>query len=381
MANTPSVSITISKNNLLRNIPAIDGIAAFIGTGSTVGNLDKIFKVNSLEDAVDQGITLAAEPAAYKVLREFYQELGGNQEVILMLVANTVTMTAMLLHTDPTMAEKVITAGEGRISHLGVFRNPPVGYDPGEDFFDADVATAVAAAQSFVEAQNAKLRFLRVLIEGRIAVEASTTIYAPNTASAGGVGVVLGDTVSGKGAAIGLALGRRMKYAAHIKLGKVANGPITATAIYIGTKTLANVTNLDTLHGKGVISFVTYPGKAGFYFGIDNMATNDDFRILVHGSVIDAAAKVAASVYIDELESEVDAEADGSIKELNAKYLEDRMRQQALVTLGERISDIDILVDRSVNIVTTSKTKIKIRVLPKGYNTWIEVDLGLTASI
>lgn len=381
MANTPSVSITISKNNLLRNIPAIDGIAAFIGTGSTVGNLDKIFKVNSLEDAVDQGITLAAEPAAYKVLREFYQELGGNQEVILMLVANTVTMTAMLLHTDPTMAEKVITAGEGRISHLGVFRNPPVGYDPGEHFFDADVATAVTAAKAFVENQNTKLRFLRVLIEGRIADEANTTIYAPNTASAGAAGVVLGDTVSGKGAAIGLALGRRMKYAAHIKLGKVANGPLTATAIYIGTKTLDNVTNLDTLHGKGVISFVTYPGKAGFYFGIDNMATNDDFRILVHGSVIDAAAKVAASVYIDELESEVDAEADGSIKELNAKYLEDRMLQQALVTLGERISDIDILVDRSVNIVTTSKTKIKIRVLPKGYNTWIEVDLGLTASI
>ncbi len=381
MANTPSVSITISKNNLLRNIPAIDGIAAFIGTGSTVGNLDKIFKVNSLEDAVDQGITLAAEPAAYKVLREFFQELGGNQEVILMLVANTVTMTAMLLHTDPTMAEKVITAGEGRISHLGVFRNPPVGYDPGEDFFDADVATAVTAAKAFVDNQNTKLRFLRVLIEGRIADETDTTIYAPNTASAGAAGVVLGDTVSGKGAAIGLALGRRMKYAAHIKLGKVANGPLTATAIYIGTKTLDNVTNLDTLHGKGVISFVTYPGKAGFYFGIDNMATNDDFRILVHGSVIDAAAKVAASVYIDELESEVDAEGDGSIKELNAKYLEDRMRQQALVTLGERISDIDILVDRSVNIVTTSKTKIKIRVLPKGYNTWIEVDLGLTASI
>lgn len=381
MSNIPSVSITISKNNLLRNIPAIDGIAAFIGTGTTAGNLDKIFKINSLEDAIDQGITLADEPTAYKVLREFYQELGGNQETILMLVANTETMTSMLLHTDPDMAEKVVAAGEGRISHLGVFRNPPVGYDPGEEYFDADVAAAVTAGKAFVEAQNAKLRYLRVLIEGRIADETDTTIYAPNTASAGSVGVVLGDTQSGKGAAIGLVLGRRMKYAAHIKLGKVANGPLTATAIYIGTKPLSNVNNLDTLHGKGVISFVTYPGKAGFYFGIDNMATNDDFGILVHGSVIDAAAKVAASVYIDELESEVDAESDGTIKELNAKYLEDRMRQQALVTLGERISDIDVLVDRTVNIVQTSKTKIKIRVLPKGYNTWIEVDLGLTASI
>lgn len=336
------------------------------------------------------GVTAVAEiPAVlaadnsklHKEVKEFYTELGGNQEIYVMIVAKDITMTEMLDSTSVSMANKLIAFAEGKISKLGVFRTPDEGYDAGDDFFDADVLTALTAAKSFVQAQNAKLSFLRVLIEGRLADEDSATIFAPNTATNGFAGVVLGDTVSGTGAAIGLTLGRSAKYACHIKLGKVANGALSANAIFIGTKALKTVTNLDALHGKGVICFVTYPQKAGFFFGIDNMASTDDFKILVHGAVIDAAAKVTAAVYIDELEGEVDTNADGTITELDAKHLEDRVEQQAQVTLGDRITAIEALVDRTVNIINTSTTKVRIRVRPKGYNTFIEVDLGLTAGV
>lgn len=311
----------------------------------------------------------------YKTVKEFYQELGGNQELFIMMMDEY--MSTMLDSTWDDGANKLVEFAEGKLAILGVIHG--VDYIGGHDFLDVDVEDAILAAKSFVQRHNNNLKFLRVLIAGTIASEDATGIFAPNTASNGFVGVVLGDTVSGQGAAIGVALGRRQKYACHIKLGKVANGPLVTPSIYIGTKKLKDVTNLQNLHGRGFISFVTYPQKAGFYFGIDNMASDDDYRILVHGQVIDAAAKVAASVYIDELEGEVDTNPDGTITDLDAKHLEDRVEQQAQVTLGDRISGIEAIVDRTVNIINTSTTKIKIRVRPKGYNTFIEVDLGLTA--
>jgi hypothetical protein len=379
MPNTPKVSIAFSNGNLLQNISAIDGQAAFIGTGVTAGNLNKVFSINSLADAELQGITLALEPVAYRHLKEFYLELGGNQQIFVLLVADTVTMTQMLDITNLNYAKKLVDAGEGKISILGVFRKPDVADVPGANFMHADVSAAVLMSKTFVQGMNTSLKFLRILVEGRINDENSTTIFAPNTANNGFVGVVVGGTLNDKSASVGLAIGRKVKYACNIKLGKVANGPLSAVQIYIGTKLLSAITNLDTLHGKGYISFVTYPNKAGFYFGIDNMASTDDYRLLVYGTVVDAAAKVAASVYIDNLESEVGTNPDGTITDLDAKHLEDRVKLQVNATLGTRISGFDALVDRTVNIINTSTVKIKLRVRPNGYLTFIEVDLGLTA--
>lgn len=504
----PSLSISVSNNSLTKDIQNIDGVAAMIGTGMTAENQSKIFVIYNLQEAVQAGITQIAEPYAYKHIKEFYTELGGNQQLFILLLPNTVTMAQMLDYANTNYANKLVQATGGKISLLGVFRQPAPNYTAGSAYFDADVAAAVTASKTFVQNQNTKMKFLRVLIEGRISNESSTTIYTPSTASNGYAGVVVGGTANDKSASIGLALGRKIKYAAHIKMGKVANGALTVDKIYVGTKELndegtltipavsevrasatltitnvgtngdwmwvyaitpnngwiwignyqkqsgdttttavatalqasinsnttstgysatrngaeitivspaglgatnnglaiypdkaggatfewsktafangvtakaAQVFSNDTLHDKGFISFLNYPGKAGYFFGVDSMATDDDFKILAHGCVVDACAKIVASVYIEELESEVDTNADGTIKEIDAVHLEDRIKQQVLTTMGERISGFDAFVDRTVNIIETSKTKVKMKVLPKGYNTYIEVELGLTS--
>ena len=379
MSNTPKLSIGFSNGNLLKYIPSIDGIGTMIGTGITNGNLNKVFSINSLADAELQGITIGAEPVAHRHLSEFYTDLGGKQQLYLLLLPAAVTMAQMLDINDETHANLLLKASNGLEGYIAVFRSPAGGYAPGADFMDADVAAAVAAAKTFVAGQNAKLKFFRVLIEGRVNDETQPVIYAPNAAANGFAGVVLGGTLNDHSASVGLALARKLKYACHIKLGKVANGPLSAPQIYIGSKTLDQVANLDTLHGLGYISFVTYPGKAGFFFGIDNMASNDDYKILAHGATVDAAAKVARAVYIDDLEGEVDTNPNGTITEESAKHLEDTIEQQVKVSLGDRISGFRALVDRTSNIINTSTTNISLSVLPKGYNTWINVTIGLTA--
>jgi len=379
MSNTPKVSVSFGNGNLLRNIANIDGEAAFIGTGLTGGNLGKVFTINSLTDAETQGITLAAEPVAHRQLSEFYTELGGNQEIFVLLLADTVTMAQMLDSTNPLYVPKLITAGAGKIAYLGVFKKPHAGYDAGAHYMDQDVAAAVTAAKSLLTSLNAQQFYFRVLIEGRVnlADETDATIYAPNTATNGFAGVVLGGSLNDGSASIGAALGRKVAYEAHIKIGKVANGSLQLQQVYIGSKLLADVTNLDTLAGLGYIVFTTYPNKAGFYFGIDNMASTDDYRLLVLGAVVDACAKVAVAVFTDDLEGEVDTNPDGTILAKDAQHLEDRIKQQVNATLGDRISGFDAIVDTTVNIASTSTTKVKLRVQPKGYNSFINLEIDL----
>lgn len=315
----------------------------------------------------------------YRHVKEYYTELAGNQPLYILLLDRSTTMAQMLDHTNANYANELVAFAGGQLRVLGVFRKPASGYNAGTGFVDTDVAAAVTASKTFVQYWNSQNYFMRVLIEGRVANSNSPVIYEPNTAANGFAAVILGGTKSDGTASVGLALGRRMKYAGHIKLGKVANGALSVNDIYIGDKPLKDVLTLDSLHGKGYLSFVTYPNKAGFYFGIDNMCSTDDYRILAHGSVIDQAAVIADAIYTEELEGEVDTNADGTIQEQDAVYLERRIIQAVNANIGERISGFDAVVDRTVNIINLAKAKIKLRVRPKGYLTFIDVELGLTA--
>lgn len=377
----PKVRIGYSNKNLLAAVAAIDGIAGLVGTVATAGLIGVPKQVFSLADAESKGFTQAAEPTFHRHLKEFYDEIGGEQELWIMGVAETMTMTQVLTSTELEGAIKLVKAANGAIRMLGTFRKPQAGYDAGADFLDADVEDAILAAKAFCEGRLAELIPLRVLIEGRVADEDSITVFKPSTASNGFAGVVLGGTLADGSASVGLVIGRACKYAAHIKLGKVKNGPLTIAEAFIGTKKVSELDSLATLHGYGFISFMKHPNKAGIYIGIDRMASTDDFRILAHGRVIDKAAVLAAAIYIEELESEVDVNADGQINELDIEHLKGGIMQTINQEMDGQISKngVTVLIDPKQNIISTGKLKVKVKIRPKGYTSEIDVELGLDA--
>ena len=293
-----------------------------------------------------------------------------------MLVDPALSMAAMLDSTVATSANKLIQAGAGKIAYPGVFKTGAVA---GDEFMDTDVAAAVLAAKALATAWNAKGYFFRVLIQGCINDETSATIYQPKTADNGFAGVVLPSTLPNKRASVGLELGRNVKYACHIKIGKGQNGPISQPVLYIGTKSIDTMQNLDSLAGCGYIVAALRPGKAGYYWGIDNMASTDDYRLLVYGAVIDAAARVTFTYYTDWLESECDVDETGMLPDEDAQHLADNILAQIKSNLGIRISNVQVNVDRGQVIVPGNNFKVQLRVIPKGYFTFITVDLGLTA--
>lgn len=375
----PKVIIAFGNGNLLQDIAALDGITGIVGTVQQEGLQGAVKTVYNLADAVDQGYTLEDEPDMYRHIKEFYGEAGGNQELWVMGVVNTMTMEDMLTDSNEDGAKKLINSASGKIRLLAVYRKPDGGYDPGADFMDADVANAVTASKTFCEARLAELVPLRVILEGRVNDEESGTIYQPTTAANGFAGIVLGGSANDGSASVGTMLGRAAKYGAHIKIGKVANGVLSLTACYIGTKAIKDVTNLETLHDKGYISFMNHPQKAGFYFGKDNMASTDDYRRLTSGRIVDKAAVIAAATYIEELQGEVEVDTAGKISTLDLNHLQGRINQQVQVGMAGQISAFDSYINPDQNIVSTETLALKLSVTPLGYTSQINIEIGLNA--
>jgi hypothetical protein len=375
--STPKVTILYANGGILADIQALDGIVGFIGTGNTMLLQPKV--VFNLSDAEEKGFTLAAEPVAHRHIKEFYQEVGGSQELHIMLVPSTMTMEEMADDTEENGAKKLITAAAGRIRLIGLFRSPDVGYDAGEEFLDADVGAALLKAKTFCEARLAELSPVRMIIEGRVANPEVVNTLEPRTYSNGYAGVVLGGSLNDGSASIGTLFGRAVKFGAHIKVGKVANGALALTTCFIGTQEVSKMQGLDALHAQGFITFMKHPQRAGFYFGIDRMASTDDYRLLAYGRVVDKAAIIAAAVYISELEGEVAVGADGNIDSLELAALRDTIEQQIIVGMGTQISGVIVNINPLQNIINTGVLNVQLRVRPLGYKTFINVDLGLTA--
>jgi hypothetical protein len=296
-----------------------------------------------------------------------------------MTVPNTMTMAQMLDNTNEGGAKKLITDAQGKVRLLGVFHKPAAGYNGGTDFIDSQVAAAILNAKGFAQARLTELVPLRVLIEGRVQNPQANNALQPKTSSNGYTGVVLGGTRNDGSASVGLALGRAVKYGAHIKLGKVANGPLSISTAYIGDKQIKDVLNLTELHDAGFISFMQHPQKAGFYFGIDRMSSTDDYRLLAYGRVVDKAAVIAAAVYVEDLEGEVAVDAEGKIDASVLSHLEAKIRQQINLSMADQISALIVYINPSQDVINTGKLTIKLRVRPFGYTSFIDIDLGLEA--
>ena len=122
-------------------------------------------------------------------------------------------------------------------------------------------------------------------------------------------------------------------------------------------------------------------GAAGYYFARDNMASTDDFRILVHGRIADKAQRVAVATATPLLETTVRVDTNGQVNATDAKHLENEISQQIRAQMAGQISDVDVNVPTDVDIINTSTGVIEVNVLPLGYLTWIKVTIGLTANL
>lgn len=380
---TPNVIANVTNGNLQRQVLVTDGVAGIVGTAKVAGNIGKVVTVYSLSDAVEKGYTELAEPYLYRHILEFYNELGGSQELWILGVEDTMSMESICTSTNANGLKKLLTISKGRANIVGVCRNPAASYNAGTGFLDQDVPKALITSKVLAKYQQSINRPVRILIEGRVNDASVTPIDQPTSSENTYSGVVLGGTKPDKSASIGVALGRAVKYPAHVKLGDGMNGVLSITSAYIGAKPVDEFdpVELSNFTNAGYIHYHTREGVSGYFFSVDKMAGNDDFKILVFGRLMDKAQRISTSSATPFLETSVRITKDGKINDADAAYLEQNIKSQLLLQMQGQISDADVLIPVDQDLISTSTLGIQVKIQPLGYMTWIILNLGLTKTI
>lgn len=389
----PRVKINFANGALNQVTASPDGVLGLILTGVAVAasfELSKAYVLRSLANLDELGITEVNNPHIYKTVKEFYAEAGEGTEVWLMAFPNTLSVSDI---TDVTKdnAKKLINAANGRLRGLIVSRKPDVTYTPTiTNGLDGDISTAMANAQALAEwATDVKFAPLFVLLEGYAYSGNAAELSDLKTNNYNRVGMFIGDTVAeSANAAMGIVAGRIAKSPVQKNIGRVADGSVASITAFVKDKAV-EVADVESLNDKGYITFRTFTGRAGYFISDDHLATSDsdDYSHLTARRTIDKAYRIIYTTMLEILLQEFPVTNTGAIQHAVAKSWEAEVEQDvalAMTSNGE-LSSVDgdngvqCEIDKTVNIVATSKVNMVARVRPFGYARFVDVALGFTS--
>ena len=391
-----NVNISLGSGNLGSVLATQDGIAGFELTGASNGSVvtgTPFGPVTSLADAVAYGLTLASNPFAYKVVKEFYEttEAMGKlrAQLYLLVVPNTVTVANMADSSNANSAKKLLDYAGGKIRLLGLMYDAAVdGALTTTAGMDSLVYTAASSAQAMATSYAAAQKPFRFIIGATAVGHSAGTPAALNVANLTDMtgsthtrgGIFIGDTDALGDAALGIPIGRLAANPVQRKMGRVRDGALVPTAMYIGTTDVSQFTGQDTLHDKAFMYVRTFPNKNGYYLGKDQTctATTSDYHLLARGRVIDKAQIIAYAYFADSLEDEVPVIEGGFIEPGFAATLEAGIIQAINLTMvaNKECQAVACTIDKAWNVTSTDKVKGVLRVRPVGYSSDIDIDLG-----
>jgi hypothetical protein len=265
------------------------------------------------------------------------------------------------------------------------------------------IPASAAAGYASAQALDAKLiaaegtsRYARGFCDGPEAADsAAKGAYSQVLERVGVAGgfVPLRSALSGlmvKRPAMWAAIARAAIMPIHEDLGRVASGPLPDTGRLASTtddpiawsyhdETFATV----TLDDAGFITLRTIIGRPGVYCTQGTMMTSptSDFRLLQNGLVMDAAATAGHDLMVEYLNDSVRVDKKtGFIDERDAQAIEQRCRAAiaAKIINEGHATDVQVIVQRDINLLSTKKLKYRVRVIPFGYFKYIDGEYGFS---
>lgn len=389
----PSIKISFLNGQLGTVSSSQDGLLALVCGATQVAStfsLEKAYTIYRLAGLEALGVTAENNAALYRHVKDFYTEAAEGTPLVVYGVEKTEKMTD-LCDKDSGPLKGLLQAMKGALRGLVIAR------DPGEEVvsvtegLDPDVFTAIPKAQALAEWATTELYApIFVALEGRSYDGKPDTLQDLGEQANNRVCVVIGDTTSGsKGAAMGLLAARIASAAVQRNIGRVADGAIAATEMYLGDKPVEEVMDdITTIYDKGYITPRTYVGRSGYYWTDDKMATEptDDYAHLTHRRVVDKAYRIAYDTLLNYMLDEIMVNTDGTMQQAVLKSwqsavesaIDNQMTAQgelsADLTAGE--SGCSCYIDPSQNVLATSTVNITLKVRPYGYARYIVVELG-----
>lgn len=383
----PGINIEIQNGALGQVIDTPDGVCGLILQGVAADQLalGEAAQLYTLTDAETLGIDSTYDSGnsvqVWKHIREFYDEAGEGAELWIILIAQAISMED-LADINNSHAKTLLNAAQGRIRILGITRNPLGGYSPTlTNNIDQDVITAIPKAQALAQAYADKFSPIRVILEGYGYTGVPAGLPVLSTMDNNRTAVLLGNTVSGPHQAVGLLLGRLARIPVQRNPGRVKDGSLNITQVYLNADKLESVlADSEAIHQKNYITFRSYVSKAGYYFTDDPTATGatDDYNSLARGRVIDKVIVLAYGVYVQEVLDEIQVDSEGKINPAKTAYYQAIIANQVnqAMTFNLEISSFRAYVDPNQNVLSTGKLEVKLFVTPVGYAKEIRIKLG-----
>lgn len=369
-----------------------DGLLALIcGAVAVTGKLvlNTVYTITSPDDLADLGVTEQNNAKLYKHVIEFYDEAESGTKLILYPVAPSTKATDICDYTKTAAgyARDLIMRQNGALRGIGIAGVNTGSTGASTNGLDPDVFTALPKAQQLAEWATTELYApLFFALEGR-RYDATKELKDLSVENYNRVCVAIGDTASASNdAAIGTLLGRIASIPVQRNIGRVKDGSLFPTEMFIGDKLVDECGSIvSSIHEKGYIVPRKHVGRSGYFYADDPMAcvSTDDYASLANRRVIDKACRIAYDTMLNELLDEIDLNEDGTMQHAVIKSwqqtLENAINRQ--MTANGELSATDgegcqVYINEKQNVVSTSKIKLALKVRPHGYARYIDVNLG-----
>ncbi len=379
----PRVKIQFLNGQLGAVGESADGLMALMCGAEAVGDtfaLGTAYDVTSMDDVAALGVTAENNAVLYGRLKEFYDEAETGTAVVVYGVGESSEASALCDYANTgTGLRDLIAKTNGRVRGVGVC-----------NVKNTDMTTTLQKAQRTAEWATTELYApLFVAMEAAYADDlADLTAMNYNRCC-----VVTGDVTAGsKGACMGTLLGRVASIGVQRNIGRVKDGALAPVVMWIGQKKAdESQSAVGKAHGKGYMVPRKHVGRSGYYFADDPMACDptDDYAKLANRRVIDKAYRIAYDTMLDMLLDDIECNTDGTIQTAVAKSwqqtVENAINRQMTVN-GELSTDSDgsgceVYVDETQNLISTSKVVVTLKVQPRGYARYIDVNLGFNVSV
>ncbi len=386
----PSVTIKLENGRLGQTPQTEDGIAGMILTGAAtagkiaIGEPKELFR---LGDAERLGIESGGKNAfAHSQIRKFYEAALPGAALWVMLVDASVTLEqACDLQGDcaPTLEE----ATQRQIKLLAVSTKANAASPSLVGGLDADISKAVLKAQALAAYYAENYRPFRVVLDGKNFSGTVSDLTDYSEGDQNRVCIFLCNDNASRNADVGTLLGRAAALPVQRHIGRVKDGPLSALKMYFtdGQPVEAHENELGHIRDKAYISCRTYAGKSGYFFADDPTLTSDtdDYNSLARGRVVDKVIGLAYATYVSELLDEIPLADDGTINPALIKTWQNEIENaiNLAMTANGEISSVKAYIDEHQPILQSDTIQITLRILPVGYNKFIEVHLGFDTNV
>ena len=387
----PRVKIQFLNGQLGTVGESADGLLALVCGAAAVAStfvLYTAYTISSMDDLASLGVTESNNAVLYKHVSEFYDEAESGTKLVLYPVAPTTTMTTLCDYTKTTEGVRdLITKQNGALRGIGIVNVNTSASVVSTNGLAPDVFTALPKAQQVAEWATTDLYApLFIILEGRN-YDPSKELKDLTSEKYNRVGIVVGDTTeSSKGACVGTLLGRIASVSVQRNIGRVKDGSLFPTTMYIGTKTIdESESTVSSIFEKGYIVPRKHVGRSGYYWADDPLACDptDDYAHITNRRVIDKAYRIAYDTMLDMILDELEVNEDGTMQVAVVKSWQQTMENaiNRSMTANGELSATDgdgcqCYIDETQNVLSTSTVKVTLKVRPYGYARYVDVNLG-----